>query len=606
MPRVVPVALPAAMVAATLAWFAAVQAREATAPAAAEHPRRAGSGRSRCPGSHDHTGGRAAPPGASGLPGVRWGDLHGARQAVLRGLPQRARQGRRTVAGVASTSPGAAHARPHREDDPQAARRHDAAARRERPEGRRSPTLARRSRRGSTEAARQAERRAGAVPAAQSRRVRTRRQGSARARRRRHRAPAAGHDQPTASTTSPTSQAFSPTLMEGYLRAASKVTALAVGDPDAAAGEAHYRVPKTASQLQRVDGAPLGTRGGISVVHTFPADGDYVFRMDLHGNADGFLFGGPASGEQIEVSIDGERMALIDIDPRMAEVTTGLTLKTPPMHVPAGPQRVTAAFIQRLRRPGQRSDRADRSHARRHADRRGLRHHHAPAPQGPQHRRTAARDRRVGHGEPPEDLHVPADVARGRAACATEIVKRLADPGVPPARRRPRLRPADALLRRGAEERDFETGVAAALEAILASPQFLFRLECRRRVRGGTRRAATYRCDDARDLASRLSFFLWGTAPDAELLKAASAGPADARPACSSAQVKRMLADPRSEALSTRFASQWLRLNDVDEMLPDAILYPVLRPHARRRRSSARPSSSSTASCARIAACSIC
>ena len=146
-------------------------------------------------------------------------------------------------------------------------------------------------------------------------------------------------------------QAFSPALMEGYLRAASKVTALAVGDQDAAASEARYRVPKTASQLQRVDGAPLGTRGGLSVVHTFPADGDYVFRMELHGNADGFLFGGPASGEQLELSIDGERRALLGIDPRMAEVTTSLSLKTPSIHVIAGAHRVTAAFIQRFEGP---------------------------------------------------------------------------------------------------------------------------------------------------------------------------------------------------------------------------------------------------------------
>ncbi|HEY2149520.1 MAG TPA: DUF1587 domain-containing protein, partial [Vicinamibacterales bacterium] len=117
------------------------------------------------------------------------------------------------------------------------------------------------------------------------------------------------------------SQALSATLLEGYLRAAGKVTALAVGDPDAESAEAHYRVPKTSSQLTRVDGAPLGTRGGISVVHTFPADGDYIYRIDLHGNADGFLFGGPAPGEQLELSINGERKALLDIDPKMAEVT---------------------------------------------------------------------------------------------------------------------------------------------------------------------------------------------------------------------------------------------------------------------------------------------
>src|SRR5262252_2240353 len=147
------------------------------------------------------------------------------------------------------------------------------------------------------------------------------------------------------------SQAFSPALMDGYLRAASQVTALAVGDVDAAVGEAHYRVPKTSSQLRRVEGAPLGTRGGVSVVHTFPADGDYVFRMELHGNADGFLYGGPAAGEQIELSIDGARQAILDIDPRMAEVTTGLALKTPTIHVTAGAHRVTAAFLQRFEGP---------------------------------------------------------------------------------------------------------------------------------------------------------------------------------------------------------------------------------------------------------------
>ncbi len=88
-------------------------------------------------------------------------------------------------------------------------------------------------------------------------------------------------------------QAFSTTLMESYLRAAAKVTALAIGDKQAAATETNYRVPKTASQLARVDGAPFGTRGGISVAHKFPADGDYVFKVELHSNACGVLFGGP-------------------------------------------------------------------------------------------------------------------------------------------------------------------------------------------------------------------------------------------------------------------------------------------------------------------------
>ena len=146
-------------------------------------------------------------------------------------------------------------------------------------------------------------------------------------------------------------QAFSATLMESYLRAAAKVTALAIGDKEAAATETNYRVPKTASQLSRVDGAPFGTRGGISTPHTFPADGDYVFKVELHSNACGVLFGGPNEGEQVEISVDGERKAIMKIDPRMAETTTGLSLKTPPIHITAGEHRVTAAFIQRFEGP---------------------------------------------------------------------------------------------------------------------------------------------------------------------------------------------------------------------------------------------------------------
>ena len=246
-------------------------------------------------------------------------------------------------------------------------------------------------------------------------------------------------------------QAFSPALMEGYLRAASRVTALAVGDAAAEPSEARYRVPKTASQLQRVDGAPFGTRGGVSVVHTFPADGEYVFRMDLHGNADGFLFGGPASGEQLELSINGMRKALIDIDPRMADVTTGLALKTPPIQVPAGRPARHGRVHPAVRRSGQRPDRADRSHARGHANRRRVRHHHAAPPERPQRRRPAARDGRFGDAEPSQDLHLPSDDGRRRAAVRVADRPEPGDAGVPPAGRRAGPPGADALLRRGTE-----------------------------------------------------------------------------------------------------------------------------------------------------------
>jgi len=382
-------------------------------------------------------------------------------------------------------------------------------------------------------------------------------------------------------------QAFSPTLMEGYLRAASRVAALAVGDPDAAASEAHYRVPKTQSQLARVDGAPLGTRGGVSVVHTFPADGDYVFRLDLHGNADGFLFGGPAAGEQIEVSIDGARKSLLDVDPKMAEVTTGLTVRTPPIHVAAGAQRVTAAFLQRFEGPV--NDLIA-----------PIDHTLADTQIGVAYGVTTLPHLKDLSIAGPQRVTGVSDTASRRAIftcrptspdeeapCATAIVTSLAARAfrrAPDDRERQRLM---AFYADGRRARDFEAGVTSALEAILASPQFVFRLEPSVPQRVNVQRASAFAREEAErasarqagerigdvELASRLSFFLWASAPDAELLKLAQQGRLGA-PGVVAAQVKRMLADPRADALSTRFAAQWLRLSDVERMLPDALLYP--------------------------------
>src|SRR5688572_11303809 len=114
-------------------------------------------------------------------------------------------------------------------------------------------------------------------------------------------------------------QTISATLMDGYLRAASQISRLAVGDRNASATSITWKVPRTASQMRHVEGAPLGTRGGLSVTHTFPADGEYLFKIMLHMGPTGDLFGGPYRGEQIEVSIDGARVALMDINPRMNE-----------------------------------------------------------------------------------------------------------------------------------------------------------------------------------------------------------------------------------------------------------------------------------------------
>jgi hypothetical protein len=145
-------------------------------------------------------------------------------------------------------------------------------------------------------------------------------------------------------------QGVSPTLLEGYLRAASRISSLALGDRSASASEATYKVPRTQSQMKHIDGTPWGTRGGISVVHTFPADGEYTFRVMLHGTPTGQLFGSVSSREeQLEISINGERAALIDVDYRISETDkNGLNLTTPRIHVKAGPQHLAAAFIQKF------------------------------------------------------------------------------------------------------------------------------------------------------------------------------------------------------------------------------------------------------------------
>jgi hypothetical protein len=365
------------------------------------------------------------------------------------------------------------------------------------------------------------------------------------------------------------SQSFSTTLMESYLRAAAKVTALAIGDREAAATETNYRVPKTASQLSRVDGAPFGTRGGISTMHTFPADGDYVFKVELHSNACGVLFGGPNEGEQVEISVDGERKALIKIDPRMAETTTGLSLKTPQMHVTAGEHRVTAAFIQRFEGPVNDLI-APIDHTL--ADTQigvavgitTLPHVKDFSIVGP-YNVTGISDtvsrRKVFVCRPTSQ----AD----EAACAGKIVRGLATQAF---RAPVSERDFTGLMKFFTDSRkegDFEYAIGGAIEAILASPQFLFRLES---TPGTLRAGQSFRLGDEA-LASRLSYFIWGSAPDAELAKLASTNRLSA-PGVYEKQVARLLADPKSESLSKRFARQWLRLGDVEGVLPDAVAYP--------------------------------
>jgi len=154
------------------------------------------------------------------------------------------------------------------------------------------------------------------------------------------------------------SQAMSPTLMEGYLRAASQIARLAVGDRTASATSVTFKIPRARSQMAHVEGAPMGTRGGVSTVHVFPADGEYVFKAALHYEPLGGLVGRSSMSmfnlkEQIEVSIDGERVGVLDLNTRMSESDpkNNLEPQTEPVHVNAGPHRVSAAFMCSFAKP---------------------------------------------------------------------------------------------------------------------------------------------------------------------------------------------------------------------------------------------------------------
>jgi hypothetical protein len=369
-------------------------------------------------------------------------------------------------------------------------------------------------------------------------------------------------------------QNFSPALMEGYLRAASEISRLAVGDRNATATSATYKIGRTASQMRRVDGAPMGTRGGISVVHTFPADGEYIIKASLHYEPLGGLVGRTSMNvmalkEQVEVSINGERVALLDLNTRMSETdpNNGLEIKTPPVHIKAGPQRVTAAFIEHLDGPVDdllmpvENTLADVSVG---LGITMLPHLRDMTVLGP--------SKVTGVSETPSRGRIftcrPTSAAEDES-CAADIVRKLTTQAFRGAPAAEDLQDALKFYEQGRRRGGFEAGIRMAVQSILMSPRFLFRLE---EAPAGVRAASSYRLSD-QDLASRLSFFLWGTAPDEELLKAASWGTLRTTAGLDK-QVRRMLADRRADALATRFGGQWLRLQDLDQIIPDYLLYP--------------------------------
>ncbi|MGE3510804.1 MAG: DUF1592 domain-containing protein, partial [Vicinamibacterales bacterium] len=359
---------------------------------------------------------------------------------------------------------------------------------------------------------------------------------------------------------------MSPTLLERYMLAAREISRRAVGASTLPPTAETFRVRSDLSQYSHIEGMPFGTRGGMALDYNFPQDGEYLIKLELLD-----LFAGAQIKEvhKLEVSVDGTRVDLFTLGPKDASgalnaaYTRPEALQTKAV-VKAGPHTITATFIKKtdalaesIREP----------FTRPHGEGDFLLyqpHIGTVTVSGPFNALPAS--------DTPSRRRIftcrPAAAAE-EDRCARRIVSTLARR----AYRRPvtdaDLQPllafyADARARRG-----FEAGIERAIQAILVSPAFLYRIES---DPADVRPDDVYRLTDL-ELASRLSFFLWSSIPDDELLDAAASGRLK-DPVMLEQQVRRMLKDPRSSALASSFAAQWLRLRNISGALPDDVIFP--------------------------------
>jgi hypothetical protein len=366
----------------------------------------------------------------------------------------------------------------------------------------------------------------------------------------------------------------SPSLLEAYLAASREVSSLAVGDPKTGPVSNSFRVPPDMAQAEHIEGLPLGTRGGILIRHNFPLDADYDFNVILLRNIVGYLTG-MEFPHQLEISIDGERvflapvggeedLKLVDTNLALAGDTLDARLRTK-VHVKAGPHAIAVAF---LRRDSAESDEPLQPFTR------DLDLQNMNGIPLIDHVQVTGPFNATGSGDTPSRRRIfvctPASSQDDDVACASKILSTLA--------RRAYRRPVtdgdmETLLSFYQSGRNqggsFEAGIENSLRLILASPKFLFRSEPDpARVAAGS----VYHVGDL-DLASRLSFFLWSSIPDDELLNVAAQGKLK-EPAVLDREVRRMLADPKAEALVNNFAEQWLFLRNVQSVLPDEATFP--------------------------------
>ena len=418
----------------------------------------------------------------------------------------------------------------------------------------------------------------------------------------------------------------SPVLLESYLTAAERITALALGDPSTRPAGELYRVRQDASQDRHVDGLPLGTMGGLAIDATLPLDGEYQFQVKLFRTNLGTMRG-LEYPHQLEISVDGERVHLASFggDEEIAAssenpTTTGDSVDgrfTARVPLEAGPRRIVVAFLQKTHALNTRrlqsyvrssSDTIDFSGyphidevivtgpfnatgpgdtpSRRRifvcspAD--GIR----PAERASLAERTPSADRRGG----PSSAAGASAKAAGppsadEASCARRILSTLARRAYRGHVTADDERELMSFFERGRREGgSFDAGIDLGLRRILASPKFVFRVErdpaVLRQAQDGpeqgrgtdARPGAAYGLSDL-ELASRLSFFLWSSIPDDELLDAAGRGVLRT-PAGLEQQVRRMLADPRSQALVDNFLAQWLQLRNLKSRQPNSHEFP--------------------------------
>lgn len=358
-------------------------------------------------------------------------------------------------------------------------------------------------------------------------------------------------------------QGMSATLMVAYLTAASDIARRVIGQENAPTLAKTYSNPPLVSQheWERVEGAPYGTRGGISVLHTFPADGDYTFSM-------GFMSGWGERFHDIDISIDGERVALVRYGGQIDfQGRKDFPVETDPVFIRAGEHRVSAAFIRQMDGPYEDLIRpndwsltgTEASYGTTSLPH--LMHMTLEGPYNPVGVSESPARQRIFSCRPTTQIE--------ELPCAEEIITRLASGAYGRSLNDKEINDLMNFYSLGAADGGFELGIRTALEATLSSPHFLFRMESEPiRAKPGK----PYKISPV-DLAARLSFFLWGTNPDKELLALAESGKLS-RSRVLKTQAERMLADPRSEALATRFASLWLRLQDLDKVQPDAFWFP--------------------------------